>query len=110
MITVTKVELSDDLKHAKAFVTVLPEERAQLTMHGLDSATGKLRKDVMARIHIKEMPTLKIVYDEGHKAEIEVLALLERDRREQAERKNSMMSSGSAPTEPKPGGQEDGGG
>lgn len=84
LITVTKVELSDDLKHAKAFVTVLPDEHAKLTMHGLVSATKRLRKDVMDRIHIKEMPTLRLVYDDGHKAQMEVMALLERDRAERA--------------------------
>lgn len=83
------MELSDDLKHAKAYISVMPEEQAKLTMHGLISATSKLRKDVMHRIHIKEMPTLKLVYDEGRKAEMEVFALLEQDRREQEERKKS---------------------
>lgn len=82
LITVTKVELSDDLKHAKAYISVMPDEHANLTMHGLTSATRKLRKEVMDRIHIKEMPTLKFVYDEGHKAQMEVMALLEKDRQE----------------------------
>ncbi|MEX0876325.1 MAG: 30S ribosome-binding factor RbfA [Phycisphaerales bacterium] len=85
LITVTKVELSDDLKNAKAFITVLPPEHAKITMHGLKSATGKLRKDVMDRIHIKEMPTLQLVYDEGLKAQMEVMALLEKDRQERSE-------------------------
>ena len=82
MITVTKVELSDDLKNAKAYISVMPEEHGKITMHGLTSATRKLRKEVMDRIHIKEMPTLKFVYDEGHKAQMEVMALLEQDRQE----------------------------
>ena len=86
LVTVTKVELSDDLKHAKAYISIMPEERAQLTMHGLVSATGRLRRDVMQRIHIKEMPTLKLIYDDGHKAEMEVFALLEKDRMEREAR------------------------
>lgn len=81
----TRVELTDDLKNAKAFISVLPQEHAKLTMHGLVSATGKLRREVMDRIHIKEMPTLKFVYDEGHKAQMEVMALLEQDRRERGQ-------------------------
>jgi ribosome-binding factor A len=96
LVTVTKVEVSDDLKHAKAFISVMPEERAKLTMHGLTAATSRLRKDVMQRIHIKEMPTLKLIYDEGHKAEMEVFAILEQDRREREERdiaKNKANSS-----------------
>jgi ribosome-binding factor A len=97
LVTVTKVELSDDLKHAKAFISVLPEDRAKLTMHGLISATGRLRRDVMERIHIKEMPTLKLIYDEGHKAEMEIFELLEKDRQEQADRKSSFSPSTTQP-------------
>lgn len=82
MITVTRVELSDDLKNAKAFISVMPEKHAKITMHGLTSATRKLRKEVMDRIHLKEMPTLQFVYDEGHKAQMDVMALLEKDRQE----------------------------
>lgn len=92
LVTVTKVELSDDLKNAKAFISVMPEERAKLTMHGLTAATKRLRRDVMERIHIKEMPTLKLIYDEGHKAEMEVFALLEQDRVDQESRKNSFRT------------------
>lgn len=89
LITVTRVELSDDLKHAKAFISVMPDQHAKLTMHGLTSATGKLRREVMDRIHIKEMPTLRFVYDEGHKAQMEVMALLEKDRQQREERQTS---------------------
>lgn len=86
MITVTRVELSDDLKNAKAFISVMPDKHAKITMHGLTSATRKLRKEVMDRIHLKEMPTLQLVYDEGHKAQMEVMALLEKDRQEREEK------------------------
>lgn len=82
LVTVTRVELSEDLKHAKAFISVMPDKHAKVTMHGLTSATSRLRRDVMDRIHIKEMPTLRFVYDEGLKAQMEVMALLERDRAE----------------------------
>lgn len=82
LVTVTRVELSEDLKHAKAFISVMPDKHAKVTMHGLTSATSRLRRDVMDRIHLKEMPTLRFVYDEGLKAQMEVMALLERDRAE----------------------------
>lgn len=100
LITVTRVELTDDLKNAKAFISVLPQEHAKLTMHGLVSATGKLRREVMDRIHIKEMPTLKFVYDEGHKAQMEVMALLEQDRRERGQTETGTSDPDSeSPTE-----------
>lgn len=103
LVTVTRVELSDDLKHAKAFISVLPEEQAKLTMHGLTSATRKLRKEVMDRIHIKEMPTLKFVYDEGHRAQMDVMALLEKDRQEREEKSGQAIETPGA-DEPGAGG------
>ena len=92
-MTVTKVEVSDDLKNAKAYISVMPEERASLTMHGLTAATKRLRRDVMERIHIKEMPTLKLIYDEGHKAEMEVFTILEQDRTEQETNEKLKLGS-----------------
>jgi ribosome-binding factor A len=79
LITITKVEITDDLKHAKAFVSVMPEERADLTMHGLKAAMGRIRRDVMDRIHLKEMPTLKLEYDHGMKEQQLISDLLASD-------------------------------
>ncbi len=79
LITITKVEITDDLKHAKAFVSVMPEERAELTMHGLKAAMGRIRRDVMDRIHLKEMPTLKLEYDHGMKEQQLISELLASD-------------------------------
>ena len=95
----TKVELTDDLKHAKAYISVMPEEHGKLTMHGLTSATRKLRKEVMDRIHLKEMPTLKFVYDEGHKAQMEVMALLEKDRQQREESQQQSEDEAEGSTE-----------
>tara|TARA_A100001391_G_C4996150_1_gene259507 strand:+ start:111 stop:608 length:498 start_codon:yes stop_codon:yes gene_type:complete len=94
LITVTKVEVSDDLKHAKAYISVMPYDQAKLTMHGLTAATKRLRRDVMERIHIKEMPTLRLIYDEGHKAEMDVFSVLEQDRIEQTQKSSSAWASG----------------
>tara|TARA_R110000744_G_scaffold184415_2_gene303821 strand:- start:399 stop:857 length:459 start_codon:yes stop_codon:yes gene_type:complete len=79
LITITKVELTDDLKNAKAYVSVLPAERAELTMHGLKAAMGRIRRDVMERIHIKEMPTLKLEYDYGMREQQVISDLLASD-------------------------------
>lgn len=79
LITVTKVELTDDLKNAKAYISVLPQERADLTMHGLRAAGKRIRRDVMDRIHLKEMPTLKFEYDHGMREQQIISDLLASD-------------------------------
>lgn len=79
LITVTRVELTDDLKNAKAYISVLPQERADLTMHGLRAAGNRIRRDVMDRIHLKEMPTLKFEYDHGMREQQVISELLASD-------------------------------
>ncbi len=80
MVTVTRVEMTDDLKRVKAFITVMPEERANVTMHGLRAALPRIRRDVMDRIRIKEAPTLEFEYDEGARAQRVISELLAKDR------------------------------
>ncbi|MBL4808999.1 MAG: 30S ribosome-binding factor RbfA [Phycisphaerales bacterium] len=79
LITITKVELTDDLKNAKAYISVMPEERAELTMHGIKAASKRIRRDVMERIHMKEMPSLRFVYDHGMREQQVISDLLASD-------------------------------
>ena len=79
LVTITKVELTDDLKNAKAYISVMPEERAELTMHGIKAATKRIRRDVMERIHMKEMPSLRFVYDHGMREQQVISDLLAAD-------------------------------
>lgn len=80
LVTATRLELSGDLKRAKVYLSVLPAEHADLTLHGIRAATGRLRRDIMEKIHIREMPALVFVYDEGMRSQQEVMALLAKDR------------------------------
>lgn len=82
LITATRLELSNDLKRAKVYLSVLPAEHAELTLHGVKAATGRLRRDIMEKVHIREMPALVFVYDEGMRSQQEVMALLAKDRRD----------------------------
>lgn len=100
LVTVTRLELSADLKRARAFISVMPNEHAELTMHGLRAATGRVRRDVMEGIHLKEMPALEFVYDDGLKAQLEVIALLAKDRLEKEARGEGAVDG--------PGGDADG--
>lgn len=86
LVTVTRVELSDDLSRAVVKVTVMPEEHESLTLHGLRSAAAKIRRDVGERLRLKHMPELVFVIDEGMKEQAKVMALLAKDRAEREAR------------------------
>ena len=64
-VTVTGVQTSPDLRHARVFVSVFgdPTER-DLTMAGLKSSVGFLQRHVAAELRLKHTPTLNFIYDE----------------------------------------------
>jgi ribosome-binding factor A len=64
-VTVTAVDTSPDLRHARVFVSVLGDEGVQkLTLAGLRSAHGRLQRRVAAELRLKHTPTLEFVYDD----------------------------------------------
>ncbi|HEY5002895.1 MAG TPA: 30S ribosome-binding factor RbfA [Ktedonobacteraceae bacterium] len=62
--SITHVEVSGDLRHAKIFVSVMgtPEEQAD-TMKGLKNATGYLRHELATRIVLRYMPDIVFKLD-----------------------------------------------
>lgn len=82
LISVTKLELSQDLKLCTVNVSVYPQEHEKLTMHGLKDATAHIRRKVADQVHIREMPRLTFKLDEGLKKQAEVMELLAKARSE----------------------------
>jgi ribosome-binding factor A len=62
--SITHVEVSGDLRHAKIFVSVMgtPEEQTE-TMKGLRNATGYLRHELASRIVLRYMPEIAFKLD-----------------------------------------------
>jgi ribosome-binding factor A len=79
-VTVTAVETSPDLRHARVFVSVLGSdvERAD-TMAGLDSAHGVLQQAVGTELRMKRTPTLQFVFDESIDRGMRITELLDEE-------------------------------
>lgn len=76
-VTVTKVEVSRDIRSAKVYVSIMGTEKAQtLCMHGLNSARGYLQAKVADRLQTRYTPVLKFVSDPGVKRSIEASRIL----------------------------------
>ncbi len=76
-VTVTYVEVSPDLRHAKIHVSVMGDEKQQqLSLRGLQSASGFLQKKVGQRIDTRYTPRLRFLLDQGVKHSIEVTRML----------------------------------
>jgi ribosome-binding factor A len=77
-VTVTAVETSPDLRHARVFVSVLgnPGQRRR-TLKALDSAHGFLQRRVGAELRMKNTPQLQFVYDDTPERGMRISELLE---------------------------------
>jgi ribosome-binding factor A len=63
-VTVTGVETSPDLRHARVFVSVLGSERnRQRTLDGLAAAHGVLQSKLAGELRLKRTPQLAFEYD-----------------------------------------------
>ena len=72
-MTVLGAEVSNDLRVAKVFVTIMGDAKAQsLAMHGLNSARGFIQSKVADRLQTKYTPVLSFVLDPSVKKSIEV--------------------------------------
>jgi len=63
--TVTKIELSDNLKHAKVFVSIMGDEaQRKSSLDGLNSAKGFMRSHLGKKLYLKFIPELDFKLDE----------------------------------------------
>lgn len=74
-ITVTDVELSNDLKIAKVFISIMNEKDTDLSIEILNSAKGLIRSEISKRVRIKYIPTIEFRIDKsvGHGGRIDEL-------------------------------------
>ena len=76
-VTVTRVETSKDLRHARVWVSVLgsDDERTD-TMTGLRDATPWLRRRLGERLQLRYVPQLTVRHDDSIESGDRVLRLL----------------------------------
>ncbi|MCH2369292.1 MAG: 30S ribosome-binding factor RbfA [Pirellulales bacterium] len=78
-VTVTQVEVSGDLRHARIHVSIMGSEtNSGQVLKGLNNASGFLQRKVANRIDTRYTPKLQFVQDEGLKHSLEVTKILEK--------------------------------
>jgi len=88
-LTVSNAWISSDLQLAKVFFRIMTtdegpalEARKKDADKALESASGRLRKAVTARLGLRVAPALRFVYDDGLDARTRIEELLEEVKRE----------------------------
>ena len=66
MLTVVKVDVSNDLSYCKVYVSAVDGiEAAKESVKGLKSAGGFIRKRLGSSLHLRKVPELKFIADDS---------------------------------------------
>lgn len=80
MITVTRTDVSRDLRNGTIFITVLPEDKEVPAINFAKRMRGEMRHYIMKRLPIKVIPFFEVELDYGEKNRIHVDELLRKDK------------------------------
>ncbi len=92
--TVTDVETTRDLSHAKVWVSVIgdPAERRE-TLAALDRAMGFVRRELGVRLHLRRIPALHVELDSSMERGTRVLQILDELEHGDAPRAASIVDA-----------------
>lgn len=79
MVTVSGVDVTDDLKYAKIFYTVLSENEEVLdkVKSIFDKSTGYIQSELAKRLRIRRLPEISLHYDQSLIEGLRVSALID---------------------------------
>ena len=76
-VTFTRAELSEDLRYAKVFVSILGSEPEKArTLEGLASATGYIRRHLGRALHLRYTPDITFLIDTSFEHGAKIAQLL----------------------------------
>lgn len=64
LVTITSVQVSPDLGHAKVWVSVLPFDRTAATLAVITNSVGSLQQLLNRKLRIKPVPKIRFVADQ----------------------------------------------
>lgn len=111
-VTVTGVETSPDLRHAKVFVSVLGDKSERdLTMKALEKSRGFLQAKINASLHMKRTPQLEFFYDDTLDNALRIERALKREAEVLGDEPHEILVPGTEPrvaAESEPGSEAEG--
>jgi ribosome-binding factor A len=99
MVSITDVDVSGDLQHAKIFVSIYGTDEARAeTMAGLKAATGFVRSELGQRIRLRRTPEILFKEDRSVERGTRVLSLINQISQErEAKAADSEVQEGEPP-------------
>ena len=76
-VTLTSVDVADDLSHAKVYISVLgTEEETKTTLDTLNGASGYVRSEIGKRIRLRHVPSIVFKHDPSIQQGAHIVKLL----------------------------------
>lgn len=98
LVTITAVDVSRDVGHAKVFITVMGQDNAEdiaQSIKVLNSAAGFLRMQLAREMKLRSVPQLHFHYDESVARGAHLSALIERAVAEDGQHEPAPKQDGS---------------
>ena len=81
VVSITRVEASNDLRSARVFISVMGNEKTrQAALEGIQSAASFLRRELRDRINMRHTPFMSYHLDESLDGAAQVLRLMDKVR------------------------------
>lgn len=77
IVTITRVKTSPDLRHAKVYLSVLPEASQRETMSILINSVKELQNTLNDKVTLRAIPKLRFEIDETEQEAMELDRLLD---------------------------------
>jgi len=81
-VTVTGAKITEDLKIATVYISILKEEEKETTLEMLNSAKGFIRSELAKRVRMKFIPSLTFRIDESLERGVRIEKLLREIKKE----------------------------
>lgn len=76
-VTLTSVDVADDLAHAKVYVSVLgTEDEGKASLEALNRAAGFVRSEIGKRVRLRHVPAIVFKYDPSIQHGAHIMKLL----------------------------------
>lgn len=90
LVTITRVSISNDLRHAKVYVSVIGDEKdKESSIETLNQASGFIGVNASKEVVMRFFPELKFILDDSSEQHARIEALLEQVKDEKDKREPS---------------------
>ena len=102
-LTVTRVEVTADLQHARVYYTALGDQKARReSARALERASPFLRRQLAGRLRLRRAPELQFFYDESIETHDRIERILMEIEQERAQRPSPLSNENNEDGQPNP--------